>query len=169
MAHRTDANLNKKNAYNSALSAVICMYKIKQMRFFTLIILFLICSCLTSKAQTTGCLLPDNSVYTSKVDPGLLNAALALLLGSTPAYYNSPSTPLSAQCSWAATTSTVACKVCPGSYNTFLGLITGCSVSFVDGVEGTFVMDCDIDQYTWALIFGGSVLGFYLIRRKGFL
>lgn len=139
------------------------------MRFFTLILLFLICSSLVSKAQTTGCLLPDNKVYTAEVDPGLLNAALALLLGSTPAYYNSPSTSLSGpECSWIATTTTITCKVCPGTYNTFLGLITGCSVSFVDGVEGTFIMDCDIDQHTWALIFGGSALGFCLIRRKDF-
>lgn len=132
--------------------------------------LFLIGWGLNSNAQT-GCLLPNNTLYTAQVDPGLLNVVLALLVGSTPIYYASPNVSLTdpGTCYWTATTGTVACKVCPGSYNSVAGLLTGCSVSFVDGLQANYVMDCDIDDHTWALVLGTSALGVYLIRRKGLL
>ncbi|MEE1943795.1 hypothetical protein VRU48_01670 [Pedobacter sp. KR3-3] len=113
--------------------------------------------------------MPNNTLYTSQVDPGLLNVVLALLVGSTPIYYASPNVTLTdpATCYWTAATGTVACKVCPGSYTNVAGLLTGCSVSFVDGLQATYVMDCDIDDHAWAWVLGASALGVYLIRRKG--
>lgn len=130
--------------------------------------LFLVVLSLNSNAQT-GCLLPNNTLYTSQVDPGLLNVVLALLVGSTPIYYSSPNVTLTdpGSCSWTATTATVACKVCPASYNNVAGLLTGCSVSFVDGLQATYVMNCDIDDHAWALVLGAGTLGIYLIKRKG--
>lgn len=123
---------------------------------------------LNSNAQT-GCLLPSNVLYTSQVPPGLLGA----LLGSAPYYYGTPNTPLAGpECYWSTISTTgVTCKVCPGNYTDLLGLglLTGCDVAFVNGVQGSFVMECDIDDHAWALVLGAGAFGVYLIRRKGLI
>ncbi|RZK57327.1 MAG: hypothetical protein EOO91_10365 [Pedobacter sp.] len=112
----------------------------------------------------TGCLIvSDKTVYPNQVDPSLIGL-LGALLGGAPAYYNT--SPQYESCGWTPSSGS-SCKVCLGSYTIFLGLLSGCSGSLVNGVQGTFsVVLCPIDDYVniFALIAAGT--GAYYIYRK---
>lgn len=107
----------------------------------------------------TGCLLPDTKIYTSKINPGLIN----VLLGTTPIYENDPSILLAAQCMSAPGGQ---CRVCPGTLDTTLGLITGCSSGFIYGSEVAYTLACPLDSYTLTLLLMGTSLGAFSIHKR---
>ena len=96
-------------------------------------------------ANQIGCRLADSRIYTTKIDPGLVNA----LLGVSPIYENNPSIFLEQQC--ISSTSGV-CRVCHGDFGSFLGLITGCPSGFVYGSEVNYITECDLDSYDLTLL-----------------
>ncbi|TCC92240.1 hypothetical protein EZ428_10970 [Pedobacter frigiditerrae] len=103
-----------------------------------------------SQGSATGCLLPNNIVYTSK---GILGT-----------YYNNVFTGLSTNyCSWTPVTGPT-CLVCNGGLNVFGVCLSGTT----SGVEGTFTMvACPLDDYAgvFALIAAGTG-ACYLYRKK---
>jgi len=102
-----------------------------------------------SQGSETGCLLPNNRVYTNK---GILGT-----------YFSSPSTGLSTDyCSWSPNSGPI-CYVCNGTLNIF-GV---CLTATTQGVEGTFTMvACSLDDYVniFALLIAST--GAYYITRK---
>lgn len=125
------------------------------MKFLCLIILIFISFDLHAQGSADGCLIPsDNKVYTDYTS--LLGARL---------YINNPSVPLSPNyCSWTSS-STVPCNVCFGSINALALLCVGGPV--IGGRQGTYTMvQCNLDDYSWALGSTAAFFGFIFIRRR---
>ncbi|WP_316782875.1 hypothetical protein [Pedobacter frigiditerrae] len=105
-----------------------------------------------SQGSATGCLLPDNRVYTPT---GLLGG-----------YSSNVSTGLSSNyCSWTPTSGS-PCQVCIG----FLSGLTGLCLSgnyMTGGISGTFTMvACPLDDYLPILTLIAAGTGAYYIARK---
>lgn len=125
---------------------------------FTFCFIFLFAS--ATHATNKGCLLPDTRIYTNKMNPGLLGS----LLGSTPIYDKNSFVIVDNQC---VTPLSSSCRVCLGSYSTFLGVITGCNTGFVYGSEANYLVECDLDSSPLVLILiGGSYVAMILHRRN---
>jgi len=122
------------------------------------ILLFFSLNSLTGFAQgsASGCLLPDNKVYTN------YSSLAGLRL-----YSNSSTVSLSNNyCSWTSA-STAPCTVCFGTINAVGLLCIGTGATTVTGQEGIFTMvECDLDGHT--LLFGAaaSLLGLFIIRKR---
>ncbi|MCZ4221822.1 hypothetical protein [Pedobacter rhodius] len=108
-----------------------------------------------AQGTATGCLLPDNKVYTSPTT----------VLGTT-IYSNTPSVSLSTNyCTWTAP-STTSCNVCTGSLNLISLVCLGGPV--VQGQEGVFTMvECPIDNITWLILFVSGFFGIAAIKKMG--
>lgn len=119
-----------------------------------------------SAQSQTGCYVSsNNTIYPNAASLGLLDAVLATLFGTTNPYYST--SPHYSECGWSAVSTSSSCKVCSGSYTTFLGVVDGCSGSMLPGVIGTYnPINCPLDDYTWAIALASGTLGFILIRRK---
>lgn len=120
-----------------------------------------------SAQQAYGCLLPSNNhtLYTKKID-GLLTTIIKALLGGSSLYdentYDTQSNP---NCFYSFANATSPCKVCPGGLTrNFLGGITGCNGGFVDGYEGFFIIECDLD--TAIPVFAFAIGGFVFFRLR---
>ena len=104
-----------------------------------------------AQGTETGCLLPNNLVYTSQSTKG-------------PKYYRqSPSTPLSINyCSWTPSITGTPCTVCNGSVNNGNG---SCSGTTSNGYKGTFTMVlCPIDE-SYAFILVGILISIISFRK----
>lgn len=121
-------------------------------RYFLIMLMFLFTLNCYSQGTATGCLLPNNRVYTSE---GMFNV-----------YRNDPSTGLSVDyCRWTPN-SGVRCDVCNGMLN-----VEGmCLVGSTPGIENTFSMvHCPIDSNVYILILIIAGTGGYFISRKTFV
>ncbi|WP_293789505.1 hypothetical protein [uncultured Pedobacter sp.] len=107
-----------------------------------------------AQGSASGCLLPDNKVYTSYTE-----------LAGLKLYSSSSSASLSSNyCSWTSA-STVPCSVCFGTINAVGLLCVGGTT--VNGREGIFTMvECDLDDQTWLFGAAASLFGIFLIRKK---
>jgi hypothetical protein len=125
------------------------------------ILLFFSLNSLTVFAQgsASGCLLPDNKVYTNK----------PVLSGTV--YDSSTAVSLSANyCSWTPTSSST-CSVCFNGLINALGLCVSLNgnnpANIVYGTSGTFTMvQCDLDDYTWLFGATASLFGIFIIRKR---
>ncbi|TCC92242.1 hypothetical protein EZ428_10980 [Pedobacter frigiditerrae] len=124
--------------------------------------ILLLCSlfmyaCLLAQGSRTGCLLPDNKVYTTTT-AGLYkfnsNAGVVALS--------------SGYCDWTPTGG-ITCTVCfdqNGQYNNG-GNCSGGSGNVQTGVYNTFTMVlCPLDDYIPFLILASSVLGLIHLRKR---
>ncbi len=107
-----------------------------------------------AQGSASGCLLSDNRVYTSYTS--LLGARL---------YASGPSISLSPNyCSWSGPKS-VNCNVCFGAINAAGLLCIGGPV--LQGHQGFYTMvECSIDDYSWALSAFAAALGLIFIRKR---
>lgn len=114
---------------------------------------------LFAQGSASGCLLPDNKVYTN------YSSLAGLRL-----YSSSSSAVLSNNyCSWTSA-STAPCTVCFGTINAAGLLCTGTGAATVTGQEGIFTMvQCDLDDYTWLFGAAASVFGIFMIRKRDIL
>lgn len=138
--------------------------------------LSLVCFCIlflsvgkVSAQQAYGCLLPSNNhtLYTQKID-GLLVDLIKALLGGSSLYdekvYQTQSNP---NCYYSFANATSPCKVCPGGLTRgFLGAITGCNGGYVDGYEGFFIIECDLDTAIPVFAFAMGLFAFFKLRTK---
>jgi hypothetical protein len=122
-----------------------------------------------SAQQAYGCLLPSNNhtLYTQKID-GLLTTLIKTLLGGSSLYdekiYQTQSNP---NCYYSFANATSPCKVCPGGLTrNFLGGITGCNGGYVDGYEGFFIVECDLDSIIPMFAFATGVFVFFRLRKQ---
>lgn len=109
-----------------------------------------------AQGSASGCLLPDNKVYTS------YTALAGLKL-----YSDSPSASFSSNyCSWTSA-STVPCTVCFGTINAVGLLCVGAGATTVNGREGTFTMvECDLDGQAWFFGAAAGLFGIFVIRKR---
>ncbi|RZK36804.1 MAG: hypothetical protein EOO90_26660 [Pedobacter sp.] len=107
-----------------------------------------------AQGSASGCLLNDNRVYTSYTS--LLGARL---------YASGPSIALSPNyCSWSGP-KIVTCNVCFGAINAVGLLCIGGPV--LQGHEGVYTMvECNLDDYSWALGASAAFVGFFVIRKR---
>lgn len=122
------------------------------MRIILLIFSILFVSSNTfAQGTKTGCLLPNNIVYTSQSNKGPKH------------YRQSPATPLSINyCSWTPSTTGTSCTVCIGSVNNGNG---NCSGTIQNGYKGTFTMvACPIDE-SYGFIIVGILISIFSFRK----
>ncbi|RZK41931.1 MAG: hypothetical protein EOO90_09315 [Pedobacter sp.] len=129
----------------------------KQLKVFLLFFAILIYSERTS-ATETGCQI-GVQIYTNKTNPGFLNA----ILGSTPIYQGNGRITVAQQC---ISNQRGPCRVCTGSFTSLYGLISGCTTGFVQGTEVDYIVNCDLDKNTLALVLFGGITGFWFLSRK---
>jgi hypothetical protein len=141
----------------------MCMKKLSLV--FVFIIFFSLGE--VSAQQVYGCLLPSDSqtLYTKKID-GLLTTLINTLLGGSSLYdedtYQAQS---NSNCSYSFSNATTSCKVCPGGLKRgFLGAVIGCNGGFVNGYEGFFMIECDLD--TLMPLFGLTMGAFAVFRLR---
>ena len=104
-----------------------------------------------AQGTATGCLLPNNLVYTSQSNKG-------------PKYYRqSPATSLTVNyCSWTPSTTGTSCTVCFGKVNNGNG---SCSGTTTIGYAGTFTMvQCPIDE-SYGFILVGMLISIISFRK----
>lgn len=126
----------------------------KNILFFLLIFLGLMSKSF-AQGSVTGCLLPNNTVYSND------------FMGNASYYeYTSPFTPLSNNyCYWTPGSTGVSCNVCTGYIN--LGIFGYLPVGCTTGIKGTFTMVmCPIDSNVLFLMGVSTFLGFFMIRKK---
>lgn len=139
------------------------------MKFCLIFLVFISLSLVSGKttAQSqTGCYVSsNNTVYPNAASLGLLDAVLAALFGTTNPYYST--NPKYSECGWSPLSTSSSCKVCSGTYTTFLGIVDGCSGSMLPGMIGTYTpIDCPLDDYTWLIALASGTFGFILVRRN---
>ncbi len=112
-----------------------------------------------AQGSATGCLLPDNKVYTNYSS-----------LSGLRLYSNSTSTTLSSNyCRWTSA-STAPCTVCFGTINAAGLLCMGNGATTVSGQEGVFTMvQCDLDGHTWLFCAAAGLFGILIIRKRNIL
>lgn len=135
--------------------------------FLALIFLTPFFSC--AQGSATGCLITSTKiVYTTK-ENALINNVLKLLLGGNDSYISTSGVPLSNNyCFWTPTpTGSFDCGVCT-NYTINLGLVTGCQAgAMLQGYAGSYTMvQCNLDDYSWALGAAAGLLGVFVIRKR---
>ena len=120
----------------------------------------------------SGCLIPFNStVYTEQDNQGLVNAVLAIVFGGNPVYKAMPNEPSLSACTANSQKKWVSgsqnCTVCPYGYSFNLGVITGCQTQTYQGKVATYTMvQCNLDNYSWALVTATGIFGLLIIRKR---
>ncbi len=156
----------------STLISLFAVVSLSMAKILKILIVFLLCCAFSGKAfaqQVQGCVVPSNNkvIYTQKVS-GLLTSLITALLGGSSLYAEGTTQVLSnPNCSYVASSGTVACKVCPGGldYNV-LGLISGCNGGMISGYEGFYVVECNLDGYISIIFVVICGLGWKKIRDK---
>lgn len=152
-----------------SLFAVISFDMARCSKILIVFLLFLVVSSNAFGQQVQGCVLPSNNkvIYTQKVS-GVLTTLITALLGGSSLYAEGTTQVLAnPNCSYVASSGTVACNVCPGglSYNV-LGLISGCSGGMVAGYEGFYAVECNLDGYMSVILIVVCGIGWKKIRDR---
>ncbi|WP_412467673.1 hypothetical protein [Pedobacter sp. KLB.chiD] len=107
-----------------------------------------------AQGTASGCLLPDNKVYTTYTS-----------LAGLRLYSNSSSASLSSNyCNWTSA-STAPCSVCFGTINAVGLLCVGGTT--VNGREGVFTMvECGLDGQTWLFGAAASLFSIFIFRKN---
>lgn len=121
------------------------------------------------KAQS-GCLVPGGEVYTQP-ETDLVNVIIVLLFG--PAYRGTPTNQYGpcinkVQNAYLPDNSR-NCRVCRGGGFTVVipGVLATCGTPTIDGKIATLqVIQCDLDDYSWAFGASAAALGLILIRKR---
>ncbi|MFC4211333.1 hypothetical protein ACFOWA_09085 [Pedobacter lithocola] len=138
------------------------------MKRLKLVLLILLASYFQKSFAQTGCLVSsNNTVYT--VQDNSLGSLLTTIFGN-PVYLPNPNEPSVSACvsnsqfRWVGASQN--CTVCPQGYATVLGTVTGCNGVRLTGiVANRTVVQCNLDDYSWAFGSIASIFAFFMIRR----
>ncbi|RNL51117.1 hypothetical protein [Pedobacter jejuensis] len=138
------------------------------MKRLKLVLLILFALWFQKSFAQTGCLVASNSTVYTSVDNSTLAAILANILGN-PVYSPTPNEPSVSACvsnsqfRWVGIVTPQSCRVCPGGYN---ALGTGCNGASLNGtIANRTVVQCNLDDYSWAFGSIASIFAFIMIRR----
>lgn len=121
-------------------------------------------------SQTNGCRVPNGDVYITP-ETSAVNVILALIIG--PGYKGTP-VPTISTCvlnqQTIYTQGSSNCRVCPGIGFSVVGLAVVCGQPTIDGkIATSAIVNCNLDDHSWALGLAAGALGLFVIRRKKLL